>query len=362
MPLVISVFWSFTNSITKPKSAKNNYPLMIAASKMGGIFLALIGLSILLSGAFSDVVSLQLLLAYSSVILGLVPFAIYYLVNKVPKDELHGYEAGYQLRKESRRHHIGEKRPFFQSIFSGLTLLFQYPYVMGIFGMSFFFELISQALKIENIIFAKTTTTDLSELTSFLLKQQMLVHTIAFVVVLFGTRKIITALGERRSLLLIPLSTGLAVVAFLVSQSVSTAVFAYVITKSVNYAFANPLVESMYIPTVKEIQFKSKNWIDGFGKKFSKTCAMSFNMYSSGLVGTALLTAQSIFFGFVIFFWCIAAYLLGWRFEKAIKNNEVIGSEGLEEALEEIHEEEPHNNKATFIPSKDERTTRQDVS
>lgn len=342
VPLVISVFWAFTNSITKPKAAKNNYPLMIAASKMGGILFATLGWAILMSTRLSDVASIQVLLGYSSVILGLVPLAVYYLTNKIPKEELHGYEAGYQLRKERRAHHVAEKTSFLQSITSGLVLLFQYPYVMGIFGMSFFFELISQTLKVENIVFAKTAAHNLSQLTSFLLWQAILVHVVAFVVVLFGTRRIITFFGERRSLMFIPAATGLSVVAFLIRPSYTTAIFAFVITRSVNYAFAHPLRESLYIPTVKEIQFKSKTWIDGFGTKFAKTCASSFNMYSNGLVGTALLTAQTSFFSLVIFFWFIVAYVLGWRFEKAIKRNEVIGASELDVELSEPHDHGPN--------------------
>ncbi len=334
-PLVVSVFWAFANSITKPQAAKNNYPVMIAGSKLGGIICATIGWSILISGSWSDTVNLQLLLGYSTIILGLVPFAIYYLVNKVPKSEMHGYEAGYQLRQEARKRHIVEQRSAFQSMFSGFSLLFQYPYVMGIFGMTFFFEMVIQALKVENIIFVKTVSANnLSLFASVLLWQAILVHVVAFVVVLFGTRAIITALGERRSLMVIPAVTGLSVLVFLISPSYATAIFAFVVTRSINYAFAAPLRESLYIPTIKEIQFKSKSWIDGFGSKFAKTCAQSFNWYTNDLFGSVLLMAQTSYFGVVVFFWFLASYALGYRFETAVANNEVIGAAELEPELE----------------------------
>lgn len=323
-PLVIAVFWAFTNSITPPGSAKSNYPLMIAGSKLGGIVAALLASLLLKSMLFSDVGNLQVLLAGSSIVLFLVPIAIYCLVTKVPRSELHGYEAGYQLEKE--REGAQKEESLLQSMFSGLVLLFKYPYVMGIFGMTFFFELISQALKVENIIFGKQVSHTLSELASFLLWQAMLVHLVAFFVVVFGTRAIIVWIGERKSLLLIPAATGLSMVGFLFNPSYFTAIIAFVVTRSVNYAFAAPLRESLYIPTVKAIQFKSKSWIEGVGSKFAKTCGSSYNMYTDGLIGQLLLTVQSTFFCGVIFFWFVTAYLLGWRFEKAVKRNEVIGS------------------------------------
>ena len=326
-PLVVSVFWAFSNSITKPGAAKNNYPLMIAASKLGGILWAALAWILLKTAGWNDVKNIQILLTGSSLLLGLVPLVIHYLIALVPQDEMHGYEAGYQLRKEMKKQHVTENTTLFQSMFSGLGLLFQYPYVLGIFGMSFFFELVSQALKVENIIFGIATSNNLTQFTAFLLWQALLVHVVAFVVALFGTRALITFLGERRSILLIPISTGLSVVVFLLSPSYTSAIFAFVITRSVNYAFAAPLRESLYIPTVKEIQFKSKAWIDGFGNKFAKTCASSFNMSCDGLVGSALLTMQTTFFSCVVLLWCFVAYFLGWRFERAVKNNEVIGAD-----------------------------------
>lgn len=355
-PLVVSVFWAFANSITSPAAAKNNYPVMIAGSKLGGILCASLGWSILIAGRWSDTVNLQVLLGYSTLVLGCVPLAIYYLVHKVPHSEMHGYEAGYQLRKEARKRHVAENRSALQSMFSGLSLLFQYPYVMGIFGMTFFFEMVIQALKVENIIFVKTVSeNNLSLFASVLLWQAILVHVVAFVVVLFGTRAIITYFGERRSLMVIPAVTGLSVLVFLISPSYMTAIFAFVVTRSINYAFAAPLRESLYIPTVKEIQFKSKSWIDGFGSKFAKTCAQSFNWYANGLTGSVLLMAQTGYFGLIVMCWFIASYALGWRFETAVSNNEVIGAAELEPELE-AHEAPL----ASAVPVKDQVRTPQD--
>ena len=138
------------------------------------------------------------------------------------------------------------KRVLLQSMLSGLVMLFKYPYVMGIFGMGFFYELISQALKVENIIFVKNTATfDFLKFTAFLLWQALLVHAVAFMVVVFGTRALIAWLGERRSLLLIPTATGLSMIGFLLKPSYATAIFAFVVNRSVNYAFAAPLAREL---------------------------------------------------------------------------------------------------------------------
>jgi AAA family ATP:ADP antiporter len=326
-PLVVSVFWAFANSVTSPGSAKNNYTLMITGSKLGGIIAAASAWLLLRSHYFAHVVSHQILLGASSCILLLVPLVIYRLIHKVPTKDMHGYEAAYLVEKERDRQHKAEPTNWVNSMLSGLIMLFKYPYVMGIFGMSFFFELINQALKVEGLIFGKATSATLSDFTAFLLWQALLVHVIGFFVVVFGTRAILQSLGERRSLMLIPFLTGMSIIGFILHRSYATAIIAFVVTRSVNYAFAVPVRESLYIPTVKEVQFKSKAWIDGVGTKFAKTCASSFNWFVDGMAGQLLLSIQGMFFGAAIGLWFLTAYALGRRFDKAVENNEVIGSQ-----------------------------------
>lgn len=324
-PLVVSVFWAFANSITSPQSVKNNYTMMIAGSKLGGMLTAGSAWLLLNARLFSDVVNLQILLAVSSCILMIVPPIVYLLITRVPHKDLHGYEAAYQVEKE-RSHKPAEQEPWFIKMLSGLSLLFKYPYVMGIFGMSFFFELINQVLKVENILFGRKLSSTLSEFTAFLIEQAFLVHLVGFFVVVFGTKAILGALGERKSLMLVPVLTGFSMIGFIIRPSKLTAVIAFVVTRSLNYAFAVPLRESLYIPTIKEIKFKTKSWIDGVGNKFAKICGSSFNIYAAGLTSQVLVATQTSFFIMSIFSWFVTAYLLGRRFEKSVKNNEVIGS------------------------------------
>lgn len=327
-PLVVSVYWAFVNSITKPEVASRNYSIMIAGSKIGGILTAGFAWIFLNLRLFSDAINLQFVLLGSSILLLFVPLFIRALVSYVPRKNLHGYEAVYQVEKQLKHEEKveGKKEPWFKGIASGLILLFKYPYAMGIFGMSFFFEVVNQALKVENIIFGRATSSNLSQFTSFLMWQSLLVHLVGFFVVVFGTRTLLQVLGERSSLMLVPTLTGLSIIGFLVNPSFATAIIAFVVTRSVNYAFAVPLRESLYIPTIKEIKFKTKSWIDSIGTKFAKVSASSFNMYADGLTASVLLGVQTMFFGVTISLWLIVAYLLGRRFEYCVKHNEVIGT------------------------------------
>jgi ATP:ADP antiporter, AAA family len=88
------------------------------------------------------------------------------------------------------------------------------------------------------------------------------------------------------------------------------------------------LRESLYIPTVKDIRFKSKAWIDSFGTKAAKSFAAAvFDMLARLSPGSAMfLAGGASFFTGVLLLWVVDAWYLGKTYQKAIDNNEVIGA------------------------------------
>ena len=106
--------------------------------------------------------------------------------------------------------------------------------------------------------------------------------------------------------------------------------FVFMSLGMLNYAFSSPLREALYIPTVKDIRFKSKAWIESFGQRFAKACG-------SGVIGSiqkvatigspAYLALFSAFFAIIITLWTLVAYLLGRKYDSAIKKGEAIGAE-----------------------------------
>ncbi len=333
-PFVVSVFWAFTNSITNPMSAKNNYTIMVAGSKLGGMLMTILAVVLLRCKTsagecvFSDIRGHQILFILSSLLILLAPVIIYFLMTRVPGKYLHGYEAVYKVEKE--RPEEKQSAGFLgtlKSMFSGLLMFVKYPYVMGMFGMIFFWEIVNVVLGYIRLGVGKEATHSISEFSAYLLQQSFFIHCTGFFIVLFGTRALINFLGERRSLILVPVITGVLLIYYLTAQSAAAVALVYVLLRSVNYAFAYPLRESLYIPTTKEMKFKSKSWIDAFGQKIAKGCGAYYNVLIAGFADSALLGIHGIFFTLVIGFWILTAHLLGKRFEHAIKNNEVIGVE-----------------------------------
>lgn len=335
-PFLISVLWSFSHSITRPDEARTNYPLMVAASKIGGM-LATMGACSLLAWQkepgklmFSDVVNHQILIGIGSIFLLLIPLLLYWFIKAVPGRFLHGYEAAYKVEKERAAHEKTGIWASCKSAFSGLWLLIRYPYTLGIFGVIFFWEIVSVVLNYERLgVAQKAAAHNMSVQSCFILNLEFWSHFVGLFITLIGTRTLLNLLGERKSLILVPLVVGVLIVLHLSVESVSILSVVFVLTRSLNYAFAQPLRESLYIPTTKEIKFKTKSWIDAFGVKVAKGVGGGYATVMAQLVAVseslAFIGGMS-FFLFIIGLWLITAHLLGRRFERAVKHNEVIGA------------------------------------
>lgn len=330
-PFLVSVFWAFANSVNSPESARKNYGPMVFGSKVGGVLAAWFGWHLFGGMWWSGesmsnyVLSNRVVLVISAICLLSAMVVILLLIKKVPGYQLHGYEAAYKAEKER-----GKAGASSTGIWSGLRMLFQYPYVLGIFGMVFFYEVANTVLGYMRLEVAQSNSHSPSEVVAYLYKIPFAYHWVGLFIALLGTGTLMRLLGERICLLLIPITSGALLVYLLVGDAASQIMIAaYVVLKGVNYAFGVPVRESLFIPAVKEIKFKSKAWIDTFGGKFAKSMGSSYNLFAVYCVesfGVAIfIPLTATFFGLLFSSWFLTAFSLGRRFDKAVKNNEVIG-------------------------------------
>ena len=327
-PFVVGVFWALANSVNSPSEAKRNYGYMVAGSKFGGMVAAALAWYIfnvssqLAHPYLTHVAAHQIILVVSTLFLALVPMVAVLFIKKVPGHLLHGYEAAYQQEKNK-----DESAPAKPSMFAGLEMFVKYPYVLGIFGMVFFYETVSTVLGYLRLGAAETGAESISDVSKVLFEIAFKAHFVGFIISLVGTQALLSRLGTRVCLMLIPLSMGGILFYLIFETSPQGLRNAFVIFTALNYAFLAPVRESLYLPTVKEIKFKSKSWIDAFGSKFAKTAGSMFNVFASKMGASLLLPVYSFFFAGIVGMWFGVAFLLGRRFEKAVVNNEVIGSE-----------------------------------
>lgn len=333
-PFVVGVFWAFANSVSDPREAKASYATMVAGSKIGGMIAALFAWYLMTNLGhvgyfnFSDTVAHQLLLGGSAILLLCVPVVIYYLMSVVPGRYLHGYEVVYKEEKKNSKSgasHTG--------MFSGLQIMLESPYILGIFSLVFFYELLNVVLNYQRICLLKAAAStsgafSIAEFTGSMFLQTFWMHFYGLLLSFFGVRILLKKYGEKYCLLMIPALVGLLLIYFMIVQTPEAMLHVFVGLRSINYSFSKQLCESLYIPTMKDIKFKAKSWIDSFGTKISKSSGSIFvDIVKTAMPGTAAFYyVYGAFFSILIGAWFVTAYLLGRRYEKAVESNEIIQS------------------------------------
>lgn len=324
-PFLVSLNWSFLNSISKPSDIKTFYIVMAAMAKIGAVFFATLAWlfmsrSFNFSILYSDVSLYATLLKFSSAALFFVPILLLYLIIKLPESELQGYVDINEKNIHKEKQTDTSKKGFNFGFFS----IFNNPYVLSIVGMMFFWEIVNVIFNNLRLIIAFSDAKAISQFSSFLFKSSAVTNLISFLFVIIGTNSIIRFLGERRGLLLIPILTGSMMILFLFYKTTTMVIITWTIIRVINLSLATPIKESLYIPTSKDIQFKSKSWIDSFGQKFSKGIGSIYNKLIQFIPANIINIFQISFFLLIITFWTLLAYFLGKRWEKAIEKKEII--------------------------------------
>mgnify|MGYP006424381945 FL=1 len=123
-----------------------------------------------------------------------------------------------------------------------------------------------------------------------------------------------------------------SVVGFILLFSVQPQLYALlvimVLFRSLNNGINAPIRENLYIPTARNVRFKSKSWIDSFGRMSARASGGIVNMASR----IPIAMSPGIAFGSVItvavaFVWSAVAFFVGKKYADVVKKGEVIGSE-----------------------------------
>ena len=319
--LIVGTFWGFVNSISTPQFASTNYSFIVAFARIGGIASPLISWAILEKTSLATNLAIPGLTTASALLLLCAFYFIFRLIREVPEKELHGYEAAYEVEHERE---IIKKKP---NVFEGLRLMVTQPYVLGIFGLVYSFEVINIIFDYQmEVLMSVELHNNIQGMSSFMLLYTATFQALSLVFALLGTSKLLNIVGVQGCLLITPAAVSFLALWFFFSPSLISVFIIAVILRALNYGFNQPVREILYIPTVKDIQFKSKAWIDSFGRTFSKTSGSTINMYSIlQSPQWCLMFESAVIFG-ISMVWLVIAYFVGRTYHKTIRENKVIGN------------------------------------
>lgn len=309
--LLLSLYWSFINDVTTPESAKKGYGLIIFGMQLGGLLFTILG-NYLTYDAAQYATRIPLITAISVTMFFGVVIVVFLLKHVIGKHGLSGYSDDIKENTDN----VNELSVGF---LDGLKLLVTHPYVMGIFAIIFFQEVISTIMGFQLSLLVKTTYQDPGLVTKFLFDFALCVQLIACLFGLIGTSFFQRKLGIKFSLIAYPALLALFVFCYIIQPTLQTIFFVMLIAKALGYALNQPAKEVLYIPTSKSIKYKSKAWIDMFGLRFAKTAGSAVNHFVGPIVvltGTFALSLMGA--------WIVVASFIGNIFKKVTDEKKLI--------------------------------------
>lgn len=314
--LIVGTFWSFVNSISTPVFAEKSYGAIVAGSRLGGIATTLISWLVLEKSSMAGSVTIPLLTIFATFFLFLAVYCIYLLKKRIPASHMHGYEASIKNTEKPKNS---------SNVFEGLKLILTQPYVMGMFGLVFSYEVINIIFDYQmHVLMSIETGNDIAAMSSFMMIYTGTFQALSLFFAIFGTSELLRHLGVRHSLLIMPLATMVLVTIPFLYPRLIPVFIVMVLLRALNYGFNTPLREMLFIPTTKDIQFKSKAWIESFGRTFSKTTGSSITMLACNFPHALMLIISGFSVGLSLVWTCIALGV-GRKFSSTIAKNDIIG-------------------------------------
>jgi ATP:ADP antiporter, AAA family len=315
--IVISTFWGFANSICTTKFASKNYGKIVAFSRTGGIIIPIIGFFVTQKSGLANHHSIPFLILIAGSLLSVAILSIYFLIKKIPQENLLGYSVIKDASSEKKKK---------TSALEGLKAILLEPYVLGIFGLVYSVEVISIIFDYQmQVLLSLETNNHIGKMSSFMFMHTASFQILALFFALFGISTLLQKIDVRGCLMVMPLATLILVIFFFFVPKLLFLFFILIIMRALNYGFNSPIREMLYIPTTKDVQFKSKAWIDSFGKTFSKTSGSVLNLCSITKGSLSCIQTSSIFSFVTATIYLIISYFIGRKYIQTIQNKNVIG-------------------------------------
>jgi len=302
--LIISVFWTFMADIFSRTQAKRLFGFVAAGGTIGGIA------GPALAASLVKQVGNQNLMLISAVGFVITAFLVRMLAREKHKLLVEGVEA----QRTSLDHRLRGGNPF-----DGFVLLLRSPYLLLVALFLLLMTWISTIVYIQLGDLITKAFVSREARTQVYAGIDLAVNSLAVVVQLFGTGRIIARFGVKLGLLLNPI---IMVIAFLaiVFSPVLIVLGAIQITRRVaEYAIAKPTREMLFTVVDQESKYKAKNVID--------TVVYRFGDLSSAWISSVILplgvSGLAIFGVIVSAVWFPIAYFLGRRYD-GLRSGELI--------------------------------------
>jgi AAA family ATP:ADP antiporter len=293
--LIISVFWTFMADIFSRTQAKRLFGFIAAGGAVGGIVGPLFATSLA-----NSVGNGGLMLISAA---GFALTAV--LVKMLTREKQRMVEAGVEGQHTTLDHRLAGNP------FDGFKLLFRSPYLLLLATFLLLMTWISTIVYIQLGDLISKAFESREARTQAYASIELMVNSVAVLIQLFGTGRIISRFGVTTGLLVNPIIMALAFPAVVFSALLIVLGTIQVVRRIAEYAVAKPTREMLFTVVDQESRYKAKNIID--------TVVYRFGDVSSAWVSSLILPhgvgGLAIFGAIVSAIWFPVAWALGRRYE-----------------------------------------------
>lgn len=307
--------WAYVASTTSPEVAKRGYSMIIILTQCGTV------LGPASVTKFSGSYGLPIFFAVGAILIMVIPFIVMFYRKVIPQTALD--TAADKTTKGGT------------GFLEGARLLLTRPYLLGIFVVATFYEIVGTLLDFQmGMLSDAAFPAALDDGAAFAWFRGIYgtsIGVISLLFAIFGTSIFMRRFGLKFCLISFPTIIGVAVTAVLgaylfgVSQPHLLWIFfaAMVTIKGLNYTLNNPTKEVLYLPTSKDVKYKARGWIDAFG---ARLCKGSGSIVTNALSNSMpmLMIFGSIASMGILGFWMVVAYFISNSFDKLQEEKKIL--------------------------------------
>lgn len=298
--LTVPTFWAFVNDINNADEAKRGYGLVVFGCQLGGLSTTAFARYYAANHHFVSLISTLMLAGYG--------LAIWLVMNEIRGKDLHGYAPT-----------PGRKFPEAQpkvSFLQGLSLLASSPYVFGLLFMTFAQEVMNAMLQYNFYVAARTLTDSNLGVAIQIYDYGLIVQVVATLLSLTGVSYFQRHFGVAFCIVGYPTLLLCGLIVWKLVPTLWVAMLIPALARGLHYALNKPVREILYVPTSKEVKYKSKAWIEVFGSQIFKASGNAIIASSEYLTGSIFCILPVA--------WIIVARLVGKKYDESVQNNVLV--------------------------------------
>jgi AAA family ATP:ADP antiporter len=249
---VVSVFWQLNVDLFSPEQGKRLFGFIAAGATLGALF----GSSI--TATLALYVSPTFLLIGAALLLEVAVFAVTRLAKLSPS--LHQM----QNERAQNERQKGDERPVGGSVFAGMLHALGSPYLLSVGAFLLLYSMTSTFAYFQQQDIVSLSIKERGAQTAFLATIDVGVNSLALLVQLFLTGRVVAVLGVSLALALLPALTMVGFAGLALAPSLAMVALFQVIRRATDYAITRPVREVIYTVVSREDRYKAKGFIDTF--------------------------------------------------------------------------------------------------